>query len=106
MNKSNLDQDFFSKSKDYNPDPFDLREEEPNMCIKCGVDNCKHHCKDSCYCSLNKIKIDSEKSQPKHCESVDCRSFEENTNLINEKEKPSKKKNHSFIDTIKDSFLS
>ncbi|MBE6685671.1 MAG: DUF1540 domain-containing protein [Ruminococcaceae bacterium] len=47
-----------------------------NSSIECTVTQCKYHCMNENYCSLNKIKVGSHESDPKMCECTDCQSFE------------------------------
>lgn len=49
---------------------------QPNECICCTVCQCKHHCKDKNYCSLNSISVGTHESNPTVCQCTDCESFE------------------------------
>ncbi len=48
---------------------------DPNMSIECTVEQCKYHCGDCDYCSLNKVRIGSHESDPTSEQCVDCESF-------------------------------
>ncbi|WP_297420938.1 DUF1540 domain-containing protein [Clostridium sp.] len=47
-----------------------------NESIGCSVKECKYHCKDDNYCTLNKIQVGTHESNPKQKECTDCNSFE------------------------------
>lgn len=47
-----------------------------NKCICCTVSQCKNHCKDTNYCSLDTISIGTHESNPTVCQCTDCESFE------------------------------
>lgn len=51
-------------------------EKDVNKSIACTVSDCKNHCKNKDYCSLNRIEIEAHKANPNACENVDCKSFE------------------------------
>lgn len=46
-----------------------------NQCIKCTVTNCKNHCTNKEYCSLNSIQIGTHESNPSMDQCTDCQSF-------------------------------
>ncbi len=46
-----------------------------NNSIKCTVNECKYHCCDKDYCSLDCISVGSHEQNPEVCECVDCKSF-------------------------------
>ena len=46
-----------------------------NNSIKCTVNQCKYHCGDKNYCSLESISVGTHESNPEVCECVDCQSF-------------------------------
>lgn len=48
---------------------------EANRHIGCSVNNCAHHCKDSNYCTLEKIEVGTHECNPTKCECTDCKSF-------------------------------
>lgn len=47
-----------------------------NDSIACTVDECKYHCKDDDYCTLNKIQVGKHEGHAKDVECTDCDSFE------------------------------
>lgn len=47
-----------------------------NQSIKCTVEQCKHHCSNKDYCSLEAVKIGTHESNPTMCQCTDCQSFE------------------------------
>ncbi len=51
-----------------------------NMCIECTVNQCKHHCSDKNYCSLEKIKVVTHEENPTVTQCTDCHSFEAKSN--------------------------
>ncbi len=55
---------------------LNLKMDEINKSIACTVNDCKNHCKNRNFCSLDKIEIQSHKANPNACENVDCKSFE------------------------------
>ncbi len=46
-----------------------------NNSIKCTVEQCKYHCGDKQYCSLDCITVGTHEANPEVCECVDCQSF-------------------------------
>ncbi len=48
---------------------------QANNSIKCTVNQCKYHCDDRDYCSLDCISVGTHESDPTQCECVDCQSF-------------------------------
>lgn len=46
-----------------------------NNSIECTVTQCKHHCGDSNYCTLNAIKVGTHEANPTMPECTDCQSF-------------------------------
>ncbi|MBR5515814.1 MAG: DUF1540 domain-containing protein [Clostridia bacterium] len=47
-----------------------------NNSIECTVTQCKHHCTESNYCTLNCIKVGTHEANPTMYECTDCESFE------------------------------
>lgn len=47
-----------------------------NNSIKCTVQECKFHCCDKDYCSLDCITVGTHEQNPTMCECVDCKSFQ------------------------------
>ena len=47
-----------------------------NESIRCTVEQCKHHCDDKNYCSLDCVSIGTHESHPTVVQCVDCESFE------------------------------
>lgn len=47
-----------------------------NTSIKCTVNQCKHHCSDKEYCSLDCISIGSCECDPHSEKCTDCLSFQ------------------------------
>ena len=46
-----------------------------NDSIGCNVDECKFHCTEDNYCTLNKIEVTKHESVAKNPECTDCGSF-------------------------------
>ncbi|OFI07033.1 hypothetical protein CLOACE_06200 [Clostridium acetireducens DSM 10703] len=46
-----------------------------NDSIKCVVEECKFHCKDDNYCTLNQIEVVKHTSNANKVENTDCGSF-------------------------------
>lgn len=47
-----------------------------NESIQCTVNECKHHCKEDNYCTLNVIKVVKHEPTAKTVKCTDCGSFE------------------------------
>ena len=47
-----------------------------NKSIKCTVEQCKHHCGEKDYCSLDCVTIGTHEMNPTESKCVDCKSFE------------------------------
>ena len=47
-----------------------------NSSIKCVVNECKHHCKEDQYCTLDSIMVSKHGHEAKTIECTDCNSFE------------------------------
>lgn len=47
-----------------------------NESIKCNVTECKYHCSDDNYCTLNEISVVKHCSKANNVEATDCASFE------------------------------
>ncbi len=47
-----------------------------NKSIHCSVEQCRHHCNSSDYCTLGTVNIGTHEPNPTMCECVDCKSFE------------------------------
>lgn len=47
-----------------------------NESIRCTVDQCKYHCGDKNYCTLNSVQIGTHEANPQVVQCVDCESFE------------------------------
>ena len=52
------------------------KSNEANPSIRCSVEDCRYHCGEVDYCSLDSIKVASHEQNPTEKTSVDCRSFE------------------------------
>lgn len=48
--------------------------DEVNKSIKCDVENCEHH-NEKGFCSLDSIKVSSDKKDPNKSEQINCESF-------------------------------
>lgn len=46
-----------------------------NRSIRCSVKQCKNHCQDQDFCSLDSISVGTHESDPTMCECTDCESF-------------------------------
>lgn len=53
-----------------------MNKQDANLSIGCSVSNCKHHCGSKQYCSLDKIKVDSDETCANTPECTCCHSFE------------------------------
>lgn len=47
-----------------------------NKAIGCTVQQCKHHCSEANYCSLENIMVGTHEMNPTMAECTDCKSFE------------------------------
>lgn len=47
-----------------------------NRAIGCTVSECKHHCQDDQYCTLQKIQVGKCEASATTCECTECASFE------------------------------
>ncbi|HBF77666.1 MAG TPA: DUF1540 domain-containing protein [Clostridiaceae bacterium] len=47
-----------------------------NEHIGCTVTDCKHHCGEDDYCTLNKINVVNHSTPTREVEATDCGSFE------------------------------
>jgi hypothetical protein len=52
------------------------RMEQANKCIGCTVKQCRHHCKNQNYCSLDRISVGTHEANPTEAQCVDCNSFQ------------------------------
>ncbi len=50
--------------------------EDYNKCIECSVKQCRNHCEEKNYCSLDKIKVGTHECNPSQDQCTDCLSFE------------------------------
>ena len=46
-----------------------------NKCIECTVQQCRHHCDSSNYCTLDKILVGTHEANPTMDQCTDCKSF-------------------------------
>ena len=53
-----------------------MENNKANMCIECTVNQCKHHCADQNFCSLDRIKVVTHEENPTVTQCTDCHSFE------------------------------
>lgn len=47
-----------------------------NKSIGCSVEQCRYHCGDERYCTLEKIMVGTHEANPTKVECTDCTSFE------------------------------
>ncbi|MEG1004481.1 MAG: DUF1540 domain-containing protein [Clostridium sp.] len=47
-----------------------------NSSIGCTVEECKYHCKDDNFCTLDSIQVGKNTAQAKEVKATDCNSFE------------------------------
>ena len=47
-----------------------------NHSIGCSVTQCKYHCKNENYCSLEAIQVGTHEQNPTQSKCTDCESFE------------------------------
>lgn len=47
-----------------------------NRSIACSVTQCRHHCANEDYCSLEKIRVGTHEADPTVKQCTDCMSFE------------------------------
>lgn len=52
-----------------------MENKNANTSIECTVYQCKNHCKDKQYCSLNCIKVGTHEANPTEIPCTDCESF-------------------------------
>ena len=48
---------------------------QENRSIQCSVENCKHHCSQGNFCSLNCIRVGTNETNPTVPECTNCQSF-------------------------------
>lgn len=48
---------------------------QANPSIKCSVKQCRHHCGDKNFCSLQSIDVGTHEPNPTMVECTDCNSF-------------------------------
>ncbi len=48
---------------------------QANRSIKCTVQQCKNHCSNENYCSLNEITVGTHEHNPSMDQCTDCKSF-------------------------------
>lgn len=53
-----------------------MNREQANKAIACTITNCKNHCCNEDYCSLQKIQVGSHETNPTEKACTDCVSFE------------------------------
>ena len=46
-----------------------------NQCIECTVTQCRHHCDEANYCTLDKILVGTHEANPTMDQCTDCKSF-------------------------------
>lgn len=51
-------------------------DQTTNRSIGCSVDECKHHCGDAQYCTLEQIQVGKCELDATTCECTECASFE------------------------------
>lgn len=49
---------------------------QPNMSIRCTVQQCKYHCNYENYCSLDSILVGTHEQNPTKDDCTDCKSFD------------------------------
>lgn len=49
--------------------------DKPNECIRCTVEQCRHHCGTQNYCSLQTIQVGTHEANPTMDQCTDCQSF-------------------------------
>ncbi|WP_317855645.1 DUF1540 domain-containing protein [Chakrabartyella piscis] len=50
--------------------------EKCNQCIKCTVQQCKHHHQSRNFCTLDCIEVGTHEANPKMDQCTDCTSFD------------------------------
>lgn len=50
--------------------------EHANRCIECTVSQCKHHCAEENYCTLERILVGTHEADPTVKQCTDCMSFD------------------------------
>ena len=53
----------------------EMNMEKCNECIKCTVDNCKHHHNTKNYCTLASIEVGTHEANPTKDQCTDCLSY-------------------------------
>ena len=48
---------------------------QANQSIACTVQQCRYHCENQNYCSLEKIQVGTHEAHPTVVECTDCQSF-------------------------------
>lgn len=54
----------------------EVKNMKHNESIACTVDECKYHCKEDNYCTLDQIKVVKHEGNARTVECTDCGSFE------------------------------
>lgn len=49
--------------------------EKCNECIRCTVDNCRHHHNTKNYCTLDAIQVGTHEANPSMDQCTDCKSY-------------------------------
>ncbi len=52
-----------------------MNADHANKSIACTVTQCRHHCGDCDYCSLDKILVGTHEANPTMEQCTDCKSF-------------------------------
>ena len=48
---------------------------QANQSIACTVQQCRYHCENQNYCSLEKIQVGTHEAHPKVVDCTDCQTF-------------------------------
>ncbi len=56
--------------------------ENMNKCIQCTVEQCRYHCKNHDYCSLDTVRIGTHENYPSTDKCTDCLSFSAKSEIL------------------------
>ena len=60
--------------------------EKCNECIRCTVDNCRHHHNTKNYCTLETIQVGTHEANPTMDQCTDCLSYTKRSDCLNKGE--------------------
>lgn len=55
---------------------FNSNNNKANQAIACTVEQCKNHCSDKSFCTLDSIQVGTHEANPSMDQCTDCQSFQ------------------------------